>query len=75
MARAGAAVVLVVLAFLVASAASSGPMCCNEHRPWGDNQMGCSPDQNGDCDSWCQTWCRGGECKLRHGHNQCHCYC
>ncbi|RLM55153.1 hypothetical protein C2845_PM10G12790 [Panicum miliaceum] len=71
----GAAVVaLVVLAFLVA--ASSGSMCCREHRPWGNsNEMGCSPDQNGACNSWCQAWCRGGECKLRGGHHQCHCYC
>nr|TKW21559.1 hypothetical protein SEVIR_4G127100v2 [Setaria viridis] len=75
MARAGAVVALVVLAFLVTTTASSNSMCCTEHRPWGFNQMGCSPDQNGACNSWCQKWCGGGECKFRGGYHQCHCYC
>ncbi|KAG2606229.1 hypothetical protein PVAP13_4NG204400 [Panicum virgatum] len=62
-----AAVALVVLAILVASA---------EHRPWGNsNEMGCTPYQTGACNAWCQAWCRGGECKLRGGHHKCHCYC
>nr|CAB3468040.1 unnamed protein product [Digitaria exilis] len=78
MARAGNTVVaLAMLAFLVASAASSDSMCCREHRPRGEQNpmMGCSPDQNDACNSWCQTWCRGGVCKFRGGHHKCHCYC
>ena len=63
--------------YMCVAAASSNPMCCNDHLSWGSqNQMnGCSSDQNGDCNSWCQTSCRGGECKLRSGHHKCHCYC
>ncbi|OEL20896.1 hypothetical protein BAE44_0018084 [Dichanthelium oligosanthes] len=76
MARAGAVVALIMLAFLVASAASFNPMCCNEYRPWGDgNNLGCSPNQNGACDTWCQQWCRGGVCTFRSGYYKCHCYC
>ncbi|KAF8667943.1 hypothetical protein HU200_052572 [Digitaria exilis] len=37
--------------------------------------MGCSPDQNDACNSWCHTWCRGGVCKFRGGHHKCHYYC
>nr|AVY91659.1 DEFL8 - Defensin [Saccharum hybrid cultivar SP80-3280]AVY91664.1 DEFL11 - Defensin [Saccharum hybrid cultivar SP80-3280]AVY91736.1 DEFL8 - Defensin [Saccharum hybrid cultivar SP80-3280] len=77
MERTGAVVVLIVLAFLVASAASSNPMCCKDYLSWGSqNQInGCSLDQNSACNSWCETSCRGGECKFRSGHHKCHCYC
>jgi len=56
--------------------ANTYPACCNDYLSWGSqNQInGCSSDQNGDCNSWCQNSCRGGECKLRGGHHKCHCY-
>ncbi|EES09515.1 hypothetical protein BDA96_05G083000 [Sorghum bicolor] len=75
MERKGAVVVLIMLAFLVALAASS--KCCYDHHSWGsDNQItGCSSDQSDDCNSWCQNSCRGGECKFRSGQHKCHCYC
>jgi hypothetical protein len=71
------ALFLVHVIYLRVAAASSNPMCCNDHPSWGSqNQInGCSSNQNDDCNSWCETSCRGGECKLRGGHHKCHCYC
>uniref|UniRef100_A0A0D9WQK9 Knottin scorpion toxin-like domain-containing protein n=1 Tax=Leersia perrieri TaxID=77586 RepID=A0A0D9WQK9_9ORYZ len=76
MARIGAAAIaLLVLVSLVASAAATEPHCCVDFHSWGDGSTGCGPDQNDACNSWCQSQCRGGECKLRGDHHFCHCFC
>ncbi|TVU09013.1 hypothetical protein EJB05_42450, partial [Eragrostis curvula] len=80
MARTGAVVALLALALvLVASTtAMASPSCCSDNRIWGveePHHTGCSPDQSGSCNEWCQASCRGGECKFRGGQHVCHCYC
>ncbi|XP_037471078.1 putative defensin-like protein 27 [Triticum dicoccoides] len=79
MTRATALVALVVLGSLVASATSSEELhCCTDHHSWGNGlkNIGCKlPEQNGECNAWCQSGCRGGECKMRDGLHFCHCYC
>ncbi|KAL6879634.1 hypothetical protein ACP4OV_012293 [Aristida adscensionis] len=77
MARVGPVAALLVLAFLVASAGASDPKCCVDFHEWGNNNQntGCPPEQNSNCDAWCQGACHGGECKLRGNQHMCHCYC
>ncbi|BAD53228.1 hypothetical protein [Oryza sativa Japonica Group] len=78
MARIGtcAAIALLVLVAFVASsgAAADQPRCCVDFHSWGGN-TGCGPGQNDACNSWCQSQCRGGECKPRGDRHFCHCFC
>uniref|UniRef100_A0A0E0HQB9 Knottin scorpion toxin-like domain-containing protein n=1 Tax=Oryza nivara TaxID=4536 RepID=A0A0E0HQB9_ORYNI len=50
------------------------PRCCVDYHSWGGN-TGCGPNQNDACNSWCQSQCRGGECKQRGDRHFCHCFC
>uniref|UniRef100_J3MDT1 Knottin scorpion toxin-like domain-containing protein n=1 Tax=Oryza brachyantha TaxID=4533 RepID=J3MDT1_ORYBR len=66
-----AAIALLVLFALAASAAAEAPRSCEA---WGDN-TGCAAGQSDGCNGWCQSQCRGGECKPRGAHHYCHGFC
>uniref|UniRef100_A0A0E0A943 Uncharacterized protein n=1 Tax=Oryza glumipatula TaxID=40148 RepID=A0A0E0A943_9ORYZ len=57
------------------------PRCCWDFAKWGkhDEHTSCEARENsaacGACNEWCQSACRGGECKFRRNHQCCHCYC
>ncbi|KAE8773341.1 hypothetical protein D1007_54490 [Hordeum vulgare] len=80
-------VALVVLVSLLASASATAsaaasaagePHCCVDHHVWGNalENKGCKREEEDDeCDAWCQSACRGGECKRRNKLHYCHCYC
>uniref|UniRef100_I1Q254 Knottin scorpion toxin-like domain-containing protein n=1 Tax=Oryza glaberrima TaxID=4538 RepID=I1Q254_ORYGL len=69
------AVAFLFLASLVASqTAAAEPNCCVDFHSWAKN-TGCSPEQSDDCNTWCQSQCRGGERKPRGGRHFCHCFC
>uniref|UniRef100_A0A8I6WG92 Knottin scorpion toxin-like domain-containing protein n=1 Tax=Hordeum vulgare subsp. vulgare TaxID=112509 RepID=A0A8I6WG92_HORVV len=79
MARVAAPMALLILVSLVASAMSSEELhCCTDHHDWGNGlkNKGCRlPEQNVECNTWCQSDCRGGECVMPAGLHFCHCYC
>ncbi|KAG8075702.1 hypothetical protein GUJ93_ZPchr0006g44738 [Zizania palustris] len=56
---------------------SEVPRCCEDFHSWGDNgeYKGCGPELSDPCNSWCQSQCRGGECKLHGDLHYCHCFC
>ncbi|KAM3300661.1 hypothetical protein ACQJBY_041596 [Aegilops geniculata] len=72
---------LLLLVSLLASAAATSPgepHCCVDHHVWGKalENKGCKREEKEDeCDAWCQSACRGGECKRRDNLHYCHCYC
>uniref|UniRef100_A0A0D3GG51 Knottin scorpion toxin-like domain-containing protein n=1 Tax=Oryza barthii TaxID=65489 RepID=A0A0D3GG51_9ORYZ len=77
MARVGncaAVIALLVLVALAASAVADQPRCCVDYHSWGGN-TGCGADQKDACNTWCQSQCRGGECKPRGDRHFCHCFC
>ncbi|KAI3975377.1 hypothetical protein MKX01_004464 [Papaver californicum] len=54
-------------------AANANPACCQEHDIGQCNLS--NPNDNAHCNDYCNSSCRGGECKIRDGKHVCHCYC
>ncbi|KQK20445.1 hypothetical protein BRADI_1g54521v3 [Brachypodium distachyon] len=75
MARLAVVVFLVLVVSMAASAAAKDPSCCKSFHEWGHNMKGCAPENDGDCNTWCQSSCRGGFCKQENNLHVCHCDC